>query len=76
VPKLGTNTVIANGILLNGDSHPCVLVNDKIHPSNSMHLRVHYLNGEIHPSNSMHLRMHFLNGEIHLSNSMHLRMHF
>ena len=24
---LGTNTVIANGVLLNGDGPPCVLVN-------------------------------------------------
>ena len=27
VPKLGTNTVIANGVLLNSDGHPCALVN-------------------------------------------------
>jgi len=36
VPKLGTNIVIANGVLLNGHGHPCVLVNgDEIRPSNS-----------------------------------------
>ena len=27
MPKLGTNTVIANGVLLNSDGHPCALVN-------------------------------------------------
>ena len=57
--ELGTNTVIANGILVNGDGHPCVLVNDEIHPSNSVHLRMHFLNDEIYSSNSVHLRMHF-----------------
>ena len=48
MPKLGTNTVIANGVLLNGDGHPCVLVNGDVHPSNSVHLRMHFLKGEIH----------------------------
>ena len=57
MPKLGINTVIADG-------HPCVLVNSEIHPSNGLHLRMHFLNGEIHPANRVHLHLHFLNGEI------------
>ena len=32
MPKLGTNTVIANGVLFNGDGPPCVLVNGDGHP--------------------------------------------
>ena len=31
MPKLDTNTVIANDVLLNSDGHPCVFVNDEIH---------------------------------------------
>ena len=44
MPKFGTNAVIANGVLLNGDGHPCVLVNGEIHPSKGVHLRMHLLN--------------------------------
>ena len=51
--ELVTTTVIANGVLVNGDDHLCVLVNGEYHPSNSMHLRMHFLNDEIHPLNSL-----------------------
>ena len=59
MPKLGTNTVIANGVLLNGDGHPCVLLNSDGPPCV-------LVNGDFHPSNNVHLRMHFLKGEIHI----------
>ena len=74
--ELVTTTVIANGVLVNGDDHLCVLVNGEYHPSNSMHLRMHFLNDEIHPLNGVHLHMHFLNDKIHPLNGVHLRMHF
>ena len=46
--KLVTKTVIANGVLFNGDGHPCVLVSDDYRPSSNVHLRMNFLNGEIH----------------------------
>ena len=48
MPTLGTNTVNANGALLNRDGHPCVIVNDEIHPSNGVHLCMQFLNDEIY----------------------------
>ena len=48
MPKLGTNTVITNGVLLKGDGLPCILVNGKIYALNDVHRRMHFLNDEIH----------------------------
>ena len=42
MPKLDTNTLIANSVLLNSDGHPWVLVNNEIHPLNGVHLRMHF----------------------------------
>ena len=69
MPKLGTNTVIANGVLLNGDGHPCVLLNSDGPPCvllNGDGPPCALVNGDFHPSNNVHLRMHFLKGEIHI----------
>ena len=62
MPKLGTNTVIANGVLVNSDGHPCALVNGDGPPCV-------LVNGDGHPCV-------LLNCDIHLSNNMHLCMHF
>ena len=69
MPKLGTNTLIANGVLLNGDGPPCVLVNGdgpSCVPVNSDGHPCVLVNGDFRPSNGVHLCMHFLKGEIHI----------
>ena len=69
MPKLGTNTVIANGVLLNSDGHPCALVNGDGTPCallNGDGPSCVLVNGDFHLSNDVHLCMHFLKGEIHI----------
>ena len=69
MPKFGTNTVIANGILLNGDGPPCVILNGDGPPCVLMNgdgPPFVLVNSDFHLSNGVHLHMQFLNAEIHI----------